>query len=262
LYAALLGEHPEATTMRMFRLRRAYAPEVPKLKRRPLGLVTVLLAPVLALAGTVGSASASSTVTDGLLLLGTDAAYARFVGPIDDCHGLELFVGYVQADGLKSPISGGQPTFHSDVEAILSVFENAETEGCGSDSLQLSGVRGLTASDQVEIVTLKSATLDGFELTVTGDEGGNEVTVVLILDVTWTGDGPVFTEVTSGGGDHSAHRTVAATVSGTITIESVSGGGELATVLASGPDEYSTVAGLDETEGRITHYQQIIINLP
>ncbi len=248
--------------MRMFRLRRAHAPEVSTLKHRPLARMTVLLVPVLAIAGSVGTVSGTSTVTEGILLLGTDAAYARFVGPIDDCHGLELFVGYVQADGLKSPISGGQPTFHSDVEAILTVFENAETDRCGSDSLQLSGVRGLTESDEVEIVTLESATLDGFELSITGHEGENEVAVVLTLNVTWTATGEVFTEITSDSGDHSAHRTVAATVSGTVNIESVTGGGELATVLANGPDEYSTTAGLDETEGRITHYQQIILNLP
>lgn len=232
------------------------------MKRRPLARMTGPFVLVLAFAAGIGPASAASPVTDGILLIGTDAAYARFVGPIDDCHSLELFVGYVQADGLKSPIGGGRPTPHSDVEAILTVFQNAEAEGCGSDSLQLSGVRGLTESDQVGIVTLESATLDGFVLTVTGVEGENEVTVVLTLDLTWTASGSVFTEITSGRGDHSAHRTVAATVDGTVTIDSVTGGGELAAVLANGPDEYSTVATLDETEGRITHFQQIIINLP
>jgi len=221
----------------------------------------VLFVTALALSATAGAANVRAAPPDGLLLIGTDAAYARFVAPVDDCHGLELFVGYVQADGLKSPIGAGRPMVHSDVEALLSVYENAETEGCGTNTLHLSGVRGLTESDHVEMVTLESATLDGFELTVTGVEGQEPVTVVLTLDLTWTGDGAVYTETTHGTGDHSAHRTVAAAVAGTLTIESVAGGGELATALSAVAGQ-GPVAELTQTEGVITHYQQIIINLP
>lgn len=231
------------------------------MKRIPLARMIVLFVTVLAFAGTAGAANVRAAKPDGFLLIGTDAAYARFVAPVDECHGLELFVGYVQADGLKNPIGGGRPMFHSDVEAVLSVYENAETEGCGTNALQLSGVRGLTESDHVEIVTLESATLDGFELTITGVEGQDPVTVVLTLDLTWTGDGAVYTETTHSHGDHSAHRTVAAAVAGTLTIESVAGGGDLATALSALAGQ-GPVAGLTQTEGVITHYQQIIINLP
>lgn len=220
-----------------------------------------LLVTVLAFVGSAGTASAQSAVTDGLLLTGTDAAYARFVAPVDDCHSLELFVGYVKADRLQSPIGDGRPHFHSDVEAQLSVYENAGAEGCGTDALHLSGVRGLTESDQVEMVTLGSATLDGFELTVTGVEGDDEATVVVTLDLVWTGYGTVWTETSHGTGNHSAHRTVAATVDATLTIDSVTGGGELATALSvlAGQDP---VAALEQTEGVITHYQEIMINVP
>lgn len=227
---------------------------------RPVPL-TAALATVFILAGTAGTTGARSEVTDGLHLIGTDAAYVRFVAPVDACHGFDLFVGYVQADGLQSPIGDGRPHFHSDVDAFLTVFENAETEGCGSDQLHLTGGRPVIASDQVEIVMLESATVDGFALTLTGVEGDDAATVVLDLDLAWTPDGGVFTETTHGPGDHSAHRTVAATVSGTVAIESVDGNGALATALSALAGQ-GPVAELEQTEGVITHYQQIIINLP
>ena len=227
---------------------------------RPARLI-VALATAFIFAGTVGIASARSPVTDGLHLIGTDAAYVRFAAPVDACHGLDLFVGYVQADGLQSPIGDGRPHFHSDVDAFMTVYQNAETEGCGSGQLHLMGGRGVIDSDQVEIVTLESATLDGFELTLTGVEGDDAATVVLILDLAWTPEGGVYTATTHGRGDHSAHRTEAATVSGTVTIESVDGDGALATALSALAGQ-GPVAELDQTEGVITHYQQIIINIP
>ena len=224
---------------------------------RPARLI-VALATIFIFAGT---ASARSEVTNGFHLIGTDAAYVRFVAPIDACHGFDLFVGYVQADGLQSPIGDGRPHFHSDVDAFLTVSENAETEGCGSEQLHLTGGSGPIGSQHVEIVALESATVDDFEMTVTGVEGDDPVTVVLNLDLAWTAEGAVYTETTHGRGDHSAHRTVAAAVGGTVSIESVDGDGPLATALSvlagQGP-----VADLQQTEGVITHYQQIIINLP
>jgi len=227
---------------------------------RPARLI-VALATVFSFAGTVGIAGTRSAVTDGLHLIGTDAAYVRFVAPVDTCHGFDLFVGYVEADGLQSPIGDGQPDVHSDVDAFMTVSQNAETEGCGSDQLHLMGGRPITDSDEVEIVTLESATLDGFELTLTGLEGDDAATVVLTLDLVWTPEGGVYTETTHGPGDHSAHRTVEATVSGTVTIESVDGDGALATAL-SGLAGQGPVAELEQTEGVITRYQQIILNIP
>jgi hypothetical protein len=231
------------------------------MKRLRSARLIVALATLFIFVGTAGIASARSAVTDGLHLIGTDAAYVRFVAPVDACHGFDLFVGYVQADGLQSPIGDGRPHFHSDVDAFLTVSENAETEGCGSDQLHLMGGSGPIGSQQVEIVALESAILDGFEMTVTGVEGDDPVTVVMILDFIWTGDGDVFTETTHGDGDHSAHRTVAATVSGTLTIESVDGDGPLATALSALAGQ-GPVADLEQTEGVITHYQQIIIDIP
>lgn len=227
---------------------------------RPARLI-VALATALIVAGTAGIPSARSAVTDGFHLIGTDAAYVRFVAPIDACHYFDLFVGYVQADGLQSPIGDGRPHFHSDVDAFMTVNQNTETEGCGSDQLHLMGGRGVTDSDQVEIAKLESATVDGFELTLTGVEGDDTATVVLTLDLAWTPEGRVYTETTHGPGDHSAHRTVAATVSGTVTIESVDGDGPLATALSALAGQ-GPVAELVQTEGVITHYQQIIINIP
>jgi hypothetical protein len=227
---------------------------------RPARLI-VALAMVFIFAGIPGIASARSTVTDGFHLIGTDAAYVRFVGPVDACHGFDLFVGYVQADGLQSPIGDGRPHFHTDVDAFLTVTENAETEGCGSDQLNLMGGRPVIDSDQVEIVALESATMDGFELTVTGVEGDDAVTVVMTLDFAWTAEGDVFTETNHGPGDHSAHRTVAATVSGNLMIESVGGDGALATALSALAGQ-GPVTELDQTEGAITHYQQVIVNIP
>lgn len=231
------------------------------MKRLRPARLSVALATVFIFAGTVGIANARSAVTDGLHLIGTDAAYVRFAAPLDACHGLDLFVGYVQADGLQSPIGDGRPQLHSDVDAFMTVYQNADTEGCGSSQLHLMGGRGVIDSDQVEIVTLESATLDGFELTLTGVEGNAAVTVVLILDLAWTPEGGVYTATTHGRGDHSAHRTVAATVSGTVTIESVDGDGALATALSALAGQVP-VAELVQTEGVITHYQQIIINIP
>lgn len=227
---------------------------------RPARLI-VALATAFILAGTAGVPSARSAVTDGLHLIGTDAAYVRFVAPVDACHGFDLFVGYVQADGLQSPIGDGRPHFHSDVDAFMTVTENAEIEGCGSNQLHLMGGRGVIDSDQVEIMKLESATLDGFELTLTGVEGDDTATVVLILDLVWTPEGGVYTETTHGRGDHSAHRTVDATVSGTVTIASVDGDGPLATALSALAGQ-GPVADLVQTEGVITHYQQIIISIP
>jgi len=230
-------------------------------KRIPLTRMIVLYVTVLALSASAGAANVRAAAPDGLLLIGTDAAYVRFVAPVDACHGFDLFVGYVQADGLQSPIGDGRPHFHSDVDAFMTVNQNAETEGCGSDQLHLMGGRPVIDSDQVEIVKLESATVDGFELTLTGVEGDDAVTVVLILDLAWTPVGGVYTETTHGPGDHSAHRTVDATISGTVTIESVDGDGAIATALSALAGQ-GPVAELTQTEGVITHYQQIIINLP
>jgi hypothetical protein len=54
---------------------------------------------------------------------------------------------------------------------------------------------------------------------------------------------------------------MAATVEADVTVDSVTGSGDLATALSAitGTDP---IAGLEQTEGLLTHYQQIIINLP
>jgi hypothetical protein len=213
-----------------------------------------------ALALAPGIATAQTSVTDGFLLTGTDAAYTRFVAQVDECHSLDLFVGYVDAERLLNPLGSGRPQHHSDVEAVLTVSEHAETEGCGSDVLQLTGVRGVTEADQAEIVTLETASLDDFALTVDGFEGEEAVSVALTLSVSWTGDGDVFTETLHSPGDHTAHRTVAAAVDATVTIDSVTGGGELASALSAIAG--SPISGLEQTEGVITRFQQIIINVP
>jgi hypothetical protein len=227
------------------------------MKHRRFALMTAA-----ALALTTSTASAHpSVVTGGFVLTGTDAAYANFLAPVDACHTLDLFVGYVAADRLLNPLGSGAPFVHSDVDVTLRIYENAETEGCGSADLHLAG--GEQASTgQVEMVMLESATLDGFELEVTGVEGGVPVTVMLTLDLEWTGDGDIFTETFHEPGTVSANRTVLASVDATVTIDSVDGGGELAAALADGPDVYSTGDGLEQTRGVITHGQGIVINLP
>ena len=227
------------------------------LKHRRFALIAAAL-----LALTASTASANSSVTEGLLLSETDAAYADFLAPVDACHGLSLFVGYVEADRLLSPLGSGRPHFHSDVDVGLNIYQNATEECGGPAELQLAGGED-ASTGQVEMVMLESATLDGFELEVTGVEGGVPVTVVLTLDLDWTGDGDIYIETFHGPGDHSAHRTVDASVDATVTINSVTGGGPLAAALADGNGSYSTVnASLEQTRGVITHYQQIIINVP
>lgn len=69
------------------------------------------------------------------------------------------------------------------------------------------------------MVTLESASLHDFQLTVESVEGSEPVTAVVTINVDWTGADDIRTETFHGRGDHSAHRTVDATVSGTITID-------------------------------------------
>ena len=208
-----------------------------------------------------GVAGAGSTVTDGgVLLTGVEAAHARFVAPVDACHGLELVVGYVEADRLQNPLGSGRPHFHSDVESILTVFENADEEECGSDSLQLSGTEGITESDQAEIVPLQSASLDGFGMVIEGVESGIPVVVILTLDLDWIAFGSVSTQVNNETGSHSANREVQANVEASVLINSVTGGGDLATALAA--LQGNMINGLEQTEGRIIHGQGGSINLP
>jgi hypothetical protein len=229
--------------------------EVPNMKRRLIVVGTAVLTMTLM---AVVPANAGSSVTDsGLLLTGTDAAYATGTLSIDECHGLDVFVGYVEADRLLSPLGSGQPFFHTDLEASLRVYEIAEIEGCGSDELILSGVRGITDSDQVEMVTLESAFVHDFQLTVEGVEASVPVVAGLTINLDWAGDDNIRTETFQSKGDHSAHRTVGAAVSGTVTINTVTGGGELAGLLAG-----TVVSGSDLQDAQITHYQQILIDLP
>lgn len=226
------------------------------LQRRRLASIAAC---VLAL--TASTVSATSPVTDGFLLSQTDAAYADFVAPVDACHELSLFVGYVEADRLLNPLGSGPPFFHSDVDVGLNIYQNATEECGGPAELNLAGTEQ-ASTGQVEMVMLESATLDGFEVEVTGVEGGVPVTVTLTLDLEWTGAGDIYVETLHSPGDHTAHRTVDASVDGTVTINSVTGGGPLAAALAGGDGSYSTPADLGLTRGVITHYQQIIVNLP
>lgn len=222
--------------------------------RRLVGLSLALSLAV----GAVGTVRAAPT--EGLLLIGTDAAYARFVAPIDECHGLELFVGYVQADGLKAPLDDRAPRFHTDVEAQLTIFESAEIEGCATDSLQLAGVRGIDDGDTVSIVTLSSATLDGYQLTVGGFDGDAEVNAVIVLDVAWSAVGDPYTQINHVRGNVSTHRTVDAATDATMTVESMTGGGDLSAALAllagAGP------ISLEQTEASLTNYREIQLKLP
>jgi hypothetical protein len=222
--------------------------------RRLVGL-SLALSLAVGAAGTVRAAP-----TDGLLLIGTDAAYARFVAPIDECHSLDFFVGYVQADGLKSPLDDRAPRFHTDVEAQLTIFESGEVGGCGGDLLNLTGVRGIDEGDPVSVVSLSSATLDGYQLTVGGFDGDAEVSAVIVLDVAWSAVGDTYTQTQHVRGNVSTHRTVDAATDATMTVDTVIGGGDISVALAllagDGP------ISLEQTEASLTNYQEIQLDLP
>ncbi len=226
---------------------------------------------VLAMAATLmstlggGVAGAQSTVTEGLLLVGANGAYVQFDAPVDDCHGLTLSVGFVEADGLKSPLGAGRPSFHSDVGVDLTVYEYAGIPECGSDSLHLSGVQGIYDPSKVSFVTLESASLHGFQLLVSGSEDGNDVNAFLTLDLDWTAFGDIFTEIIRDPayqGSHSAHRSVDATVAGTVTVHGVSGGGDLTFALYEAYAGEGQIILPEPTYGQLTHYQEIQVNLP
>lgn len=227
-------------------------------------LVLVMAATLVSTIGT-GVAGAESSVTDGLLLIGTDAAYVQFDAAVDDCHGLTASVGFVEADGLQSPLGSGQPHFHSDVGVDINVYAYAELPGCGDSSLLLSGVEGIYDPDRVDFATLESASLDGFDLFLTGNEEENDVTVSVTLDLDWTAVGDVFTdtnETPGTPGSHSSHRSVDAVVDGSVTFHGVSGGGDLTHALYQAYAGEGVIETPDPTYGQITRYQEIQTNVP
>lgn len=164
------------------------------------------------------------------------------------------------ADRLQNPLGSGRPHFHSDVDSILTVFENAEEKGCGSDSLRLSGTGGITETDQVGIVPLQSASLDGFGMVVEGVESEISVVVSLTSDLDWSAFGNVPTEVNNERGSHSANHSLQATVEASVLINSVTGAEDLATALSA--LQRNTINGLGQTEGRILHGQGGSLSLP
>jgi hypothetical protein len=218
---------------------------------RPRILVLVVAA-VLAPAMSVGVAGAHSPVTEGLLLV-TDAAYAQFVGPVDDCHGMQLFVGYLDATAVKGDLSSGRPDSTSWVDVELTVFENIEDPGCGSDILHLVGSVGTENADAAQIVSLESASLDGLWITLEGEEE-DPVFVELTVDLRWSANGDIITEGES--------RRVDADVSGTVSIDRVSGGGDIADALASLAGSALSTADLEQTWAHITKFQEIQLNSP
>ncbi len=186
--------------------------------------LVALLAAVLILSAAV-VLPASAEPPSGFVMTGADAAYAEFDVAVDGCVA-RLFVGYVEADRFKY-FGGGIVKPHSDVAVAL--------VGCGLD---LEGVAPSVGSPLVDMVELDSASLDGFVVPLTGGS-------VAVVTLDWTAVGDVWTWTDHGPGKHASHRTRAADVTGTVTIDTVG---------------LSLTADADRTV--ITHYREIQIELP
>ena len=246
------------------RCRRTPMEEVAS-RRPPRAVFFVALLAVLTSTMGAGVAGAASSVTEGLLLTGTDAAHARFIAPVDSCHTLELAVGYVQADRLQSPLGSGQPNYHSDVGADVSVYTDSGNPECGDETLRLSGVAGIDDPSKVNIESLQSASIEDFTFTLTDGDPDFPVAVTLTFDLYWAAQGRAGTEIgrdPANPGSHSAHRRVDATVTGTVVVESIEGPGGIASALDAAFEEPELISGLVQTEGFLTRYQEIQVNLP
>lgn len=201
-------------------------------------LVWIVSLLVVALAGP----ALSEDESPGFVMTGADAAYANFLD--GECN---VEVGYVWAKRVKY-FHGETVRPHHDIQVRL-------TGACPGFAIPadgfLDGVENLTGYPS-GIVKLVSADATGLE---PGDAGiviFDEVTgVSAVVDLTWTAEGDVYTEVFREPGLRASHRTVDATVVGTVEVAGL------------GTFTVADHLRMGEYAPRITHFSTIVKeNLP
>lgn len=154
-----------------------------------------------------GSASAQD---GGFLMLGADAAYASFEGaaPADDnCY---VSVGYVRA-AVVFYFGGDVVRPHSDLEVRF--------DDCGALTGAV-GVVPMVGNPAGSMVRLESAAVDQVDVPIEVPGSSSFAgSVNAIVDLEWTATGQRHWLTFSDGFGSSWHRTRAADVVGTLTIE-------------------------------------------
>lgn len=183
--------------------------------RRVSIVATLSVLLVVLMAGALPAGADSSR---GFVLVGSSGAHADLFGSFNEDateNHIEVAVGYVEADLLRY-FDGEMVRPHTDVDARLCVY----TDWCGSESsMLLEGTKNLPWDGDAEMLPLEAATLDGFRMTVVADG----VEVALLIDLSWEGFGDWWLETHHTPESHSVGKFRAANLSGTITIESVTG---------------------------------------
>lgn len=139
----------------------------------------------------------------GFVMTGADGAYVVF-----EQDGCQVNVDYVYADMVRYFFDRQIVRPHSDVEVRL-----AGT--CGDLATPMKGVTPAMGDPDAVFVTLESAVLDGFEVTVEDADGATHTAVV---ELRWEGVGDTWTETTHTATTHFAGRFRFAAVTGTVTV--------------------------------------------
>ena len=202
---------------------------------------------------TLGCVNPASAVPPpgGFLLTEADAAYADW---IDESVGgtckADLFVGFVEAKGLNSPLASKPIRPHSDLQVILTVSSCA-----GGGSVSLMGVKTVPATLCIPVMdSLVSATVNGANCNFTISGDGATATAT-INNLVWTTTGDIVTETFHSPGNHSAHRTRTATLAGSVTIQ-------FSVATPAGLTNPFTLQGTSADDVRMTHDQEIQLFLP
>ena len=160
----------------------------------------------LAMTMTIGVAAVAARPETG----GRDIqsfANAEFELALDDCTRAYLGVSFVAGENLQGPIGSGQPGSWSDVTARLNLVDT-----CLEQSLAYFD-GWIPVPPTIE--TFESATLDDVALTI---PGGNDETLDVFLDLTWTGLRGESVRTEQNDGYIRAERTVPAELAGTAHI--------------------------------------------
>ena len=200
-----------------------------------LRLLTLSLALAIA-AMTLGYANPSFAAPPpgGFLLTQTDAAYVDW-GPDaqDGCTGVSIFVGFVEGT-LQLPRGSRPNPDHSDIQVILD-FD------CGS-SVTLEGVAQAADCATHDMDKLMSASVTCVVILDMGGAG-----IATITGLAWTAVGPIFTTTNHSPGNHSAHRTRTADISGAVSIA----------VTNPVTNTFGFAGSTDLNDARITHFNEI-----
>ena len=188
-----------------------------------------------------GNGNGSGTPQGGppaFLLAKADAAYATFAS--DEFPGFpycQISVGYVSAHHVKY-FGGELVRPHSDLEVRF------------DDCLPYTGNRGVVTTvdhPNASFVKLESAVIDSIEVPILPF-------ITATVDLTWTATGPTVIERYRDSGGHATHRSRAADVSGTVTIDIVLGNG---TTRLTFTEANLLTADPPEIWPKITHYTEL-----